>query len=336
MRIPLRNTACAASLCASLLWLSAALANEDDELIDFAPAAPSANGVRGGQPQKCAFSALPADFEVYAAGAYSGRTLNVQIDQSGHQATQFDVAVNAPGENVVLMLGAYEPSVWSIGWTQSTRIVAVWVSGYHRQAVIGLPKHTPVLTNAYEDGTRRCQYFYFSDNGQLATANATAKSVLGKPIKMFYPKPAQGPIYIGAPIPAGTRVVTSPHTKLEDVIDKGAPLAGPAGLQDAVSKGLLRKATGADYEAYLEVHDRTMPKPDLPPIAGDDGKRAPVRYFDGFVVLKSFTFPAGLYGAHSANFIVPRGVPMPAGNPGHSTIYDANTGRCIGAACGMR
>jgi hypothetical protein len=35
-------------------------------------------------------------------------------------------------------------------------------------------------------------------------------------------------------------------------------------------------------------------------------------------------FPADLYGAHSVTVIVPRGVPRPTGNPGHSRILDMN------------
>ena len=107
-------------------------------------------------------------------------------------------------------------------------------------------------------------------------------------------------------------------------------------VQDAVRKGLLRKANAADFEAYLQVRDRNAPKPDLPPIAGDDGKRKPMRYFDGYVVLKPFTFPAGLYGGNSTSFIIAQGVPMPSGNPGHSAVYDMNTGRCTGAVCESR
>lgn len=46
----------------------------------------------------------------------------------------------------------------------------------------------------------------------------------------------------------------------------------------------------------------------------------------GFGVLllnfRAMTFPAELYGAHSANFIVPRNVPRPYGNPGHSRILE--------------
>ena len=55
----------------------------------------------------------------------------------------------------------------------------------------------------------------------------------------------------------------------------------------------------------------------------------------GYVVLKPFELPPGLYGAHSATFFVPNGVSRPTGNPGHSAIYDFNTLTCQGAICGM-
>ena len=66
----------------------------------------------------CAFPdlKLPEKFAVYAAGAYSGRKISFQIDQSGHDGTQIDVAANSPEKPIVLLLGAYEPTIWNIGW----------------------------------------------------------------------------------------------------------------------------------------------------------------------------------------------------------------------------
>src|SRR5204863_3340851 len=52
---------------------------------------------------------LPEDFTLLAAGNYSGRALDFQIDSSGHQATRMDVSLHSPGKAVALMLGAYEP-----------------------------------------------------------------------------------------------------------------------------------------------------------------------------------------------------------------------------------
>ena len=87
------------------------------------------------------------DMVVYAGGAYSGKKIKYQIDQSGHQATQFEVIVNSPNEPVALILGAYEPSIWNIAWTKGTYVEAVVVTGYHRQVVAGLSNDTPILNS---------------------------------------------------------------------------------------------------------------------------------------------------------------------------------------------
>lgn len=72
--------------------------------------------------------------------------------------------------------------------------------------------------------------------------------------------------------------------------------------------------------------------PPAPPIAG--GRPAGrISLHNGYVVLKAFTLPEGLYGAHSGTFFVPKGVPRPRGTLGHSTLYDFNTLTCTGAGC---
>ena len=54
-----------------------------------------------------------------------------------------------------------------------------------------------------------------------------------------------------------------------------------------------------------------------------------------YVVLGEMQVPAGLFGAHSATFIVPSGVPRPTGDLGHSKVLDHNTMTCAGLTCGM-
>ena len=39
-----------------------------------------------------------------------------------------------------------------------------------------------------------------------------------------------------------------------------------------------------------------------------------------FVVTRQTRFPAGLAGGHAVRFIVPKGVPRPTGDPGHSRV----------------
>lgn len=294
---------------------------------------PSTNVAR--KPE-CGFSglALPAEYSIFAAGAYSGRKIAFQIDQSGHEGTQIDVAVNSPGKPVVLMLGAYEPTIWNIGWSTGTNILAVLVSGYHRQAVAGLEKDTPLLNSSY-DNRGSCGYFYVS-NDNLTALNPMARRVFGRSVDMVFPA-EKGRVVIGEPLRADTDLVTSPDVSPASFHDKDAPVAGPAGLEDAVRKGYLRKATAEDADAWVDALMQNQPQRDVPPVAGKDISKPPRPHMhNAYVVLKPFTYPAGLYGGNSATFLIPKGVPRPDGNPGHSAVYDFNTLHCQGALCSAR
>jgi|GEM_PF-2414747 len=286
------------------------------------------------QKPTCIFSELklPSDFAVFAAGAYSGRKIPFQIDQSGHEGTQIDVAVNSPDKPVVLMLGAYEPTIWNIGWSPGTKILAVLVSGYHRQVVAGLEKNIPQLISSH-DNRGPCGYFYIS-NENLTSLNPMARRVFGRPVEMVF-LAKKGQVVIGEPLQMGTKLVTSTETIPTSFYDKNAPIAGPAGLEDAVRKGILRKATVADADAWADAIIQNSPQRDIPPVAGKGIPKPPKpSIYNAYVVLKSFTYPAGLYGGNSATFIIPKGIPRPSGNPGHSAVYDFNTLNCQGPLCG--
>ena len=87
---------------------------------------------------------------------------------------------------------------------------------------------------------------------------------------------------------------------------------------------MLRKATDADIDAWVNAEIANAPKKDAPPIVGQ-GRAMPRRPSIGnaYVVLKPFTFPAGLYRG-PATFFIPKGVPRPKGKPGHSYVCDFN------------
>lgn len=274
---------------------------------------------------------LPSDFSVLAAGAYSGRKIAFQIDQSGHEGTQIDVAVNSPNKPVVLMLGAYEPTIWNIGWSKETKILAVLVSGYHRQAIAGLEKNVPQLNSSY-DNRGPCGSFYVTKDN-LSALNPIARRVFGRPVEMVF-LAEKGKVVIGESLQNDTKLITSPETAPISFYDKDAPVAGPAGLENAVRLGLLRKATEADAEAWANAVMQNSPQPDIPPVAGSGIPKPPRPIMhNAYVVLKSFTYPAGLYGGHSATFMIPKGIPRPSGNPGHSAVYDFNTLNCKGPLC---
>lgn len=283
----------------------------------------------------CAFNGLrlPASTKVFAAGAYGGSRQDFQIDQSGSEATRIDVAVNQPDVPVVLMLGAYEPTVWNIGWTPGTRILAVLLSGYHLQLATGLPDNVPVLTSTYEN-KGACGYFYVTAE-KAGKLNPIARRVFGRPVDMLYPA-RDGKVAVGMPLATGTTLVTDGAAKPPSAFRlPNSQLAGPAGLEQAVRDGFLREADSSDGAAWIAARRARRRAPvDAPPIAGGAPPARMPSMFHAYVVLKAYTLPAGLYGAHSATFFVPKGVPRPTGKLGHSTLYDFNTLSCAGVSCG--
>lgn len=298
-----------------------------DELVPFAGRV--SDSPSGSVCEVSGFSAPPG-FKIYAAGAYSGRGLDYQIDQSGHQATRIDVAVNDAKNPVVLMLGAYEPTVWNIGWSSETRIAAVLIGGYHRQAVAGLPENIPVLISSY-DNKGPCGYFYVSQD-QIGRLNPIAMKAFGQRVDMVY-LAKNGSVSIGDAV-SSSSLVTSSRISPDSFRDTDAPLAGEAGLQDAVRRGLLREARSEDMAAWMAARTTVAARRDLPPIANQTRPTMPSgSIHNGYVVLKPMKIPAGLYGAHSATFFVPKGTARPTGNPGHSQIYDFNTLTCAGLTC---
>lgn len=280
------------------------------------------------QPTTCSFQdiKLPKEFVVFATGAYSGKKTDFQIDQSGHQATQFDVAVNYDAKPVVLMLGAYEPTIWNIGWTKSTNIVAVFASGYHKQALAGLKEDVPFLISTY-DNKGICGSGYITPENP-ASFDALARKLFNRPVETVFPA-NNGVVVIGSPIKPNTQLLTSSSKTIESLIDKSAPLAGPAGIKDAVAKGFLRATVQGDIQAWIDaITVKTETKP------SELFKKQIFNVLSySYVVLKPFTFPSGLYGGNSVNFFIPKGVAFPTGNPGHCTIFDFNTLKCTGPSC---
>ncbi len=290
------------------------------------------------KPQTCSFenAYFPPDMKVYATGQYGGTRLGFQIDDSGHEAHRIEVTVNKPNENVALILGSYEPTIWKISRTPETNIVAVLAGGYHKQIVSGLAENVPVLTTQHGKDSP-CGYFYLASN-KLEKLNPMSRMVFSMPADMFY-EAKSGRALIGEQPYDPADIITDNEQPLRSYKITGQ-MAGPAGLEQLAGQGVLRRATAADAQAWLQAQMRQQQKQptlDIPPTAGGNSIRSNVRpiriMHNAYVVLQAFEFPPGLYGANSGTFIVPRGVETPIGNPGHSSVYDMNTLTCKGPMC---
>jgi uncharacterized membrane protein len=271
---------------------------------------------------------LPSDYVLLAGGEYAGRKLGFQIDQTGHEATGFDVVANMPGRTVVLVLGAYEPSIWKISKEPRTRIAGVFITGYHRQAIAGIGAGIPVLNSSYDE-KGSCGYSYFSRN-KAEEMDAHVRRVFGRPAQTYFVA-SNGQLVMGdGGMPAST--IQDGPADFNSFRDVNAPLAGQAGLEKLLSDGVLRRAQPSDLLEWKEAQRRSQGLPPLS-VAGGQNEASSNLPFRPYVVQGPMTFPSGLYGANSATFIVLKGVPRPLGNPGHSAVYDWNTLTCDGALC---
>lgn len=307
-----------------------ALRREHEHLVPYTFIDPQVlQGVR----HVCGFTEdLPDDMLIYAGGGYSGRKTDHQIDQSGHQASRFEVIVNSPRRPVALLLGAYEPTIWNIAWTEHTRIAAVVATGYHRQAVAGVPDDTPILVSS-RDNRGPCGYIYIAAKN-LGKVNPFSTKVFGRGVDMVHYANA-GTLVLGERIAAEDKLYTSTDRPPESFIDESMPLAGEAGIQQLLSEGALRQATSGDLQRWQQMQTAASGE-NLPPVANPptaEASRSAQLLHQGYVILKKIRIPAGLYGGNSVTFFLPEGVPYPDGTLGHSRLYDFNSLVCGEASC---
>ncbi|MEL6928655.1 MAG: hypothetical protein AAFO95_08480 [Cyanobacteria bacterium J06600_6] len=257
---------------------------------------------------------------VYAAGGNWGRELNFQIDQSGEMANQMNYVVNSPSKPVVLMLGSHDSTIYNIQWTKDTDIVAVVVSGIHRQAVAGLPDETPIL-NTTLNNSAKCGHFYMT-HGQYEILDPLSNKLFGQSVEEIYFSN-----WISKSIEDDDlKLYSSDDTTVDSFYDPNAPLAGQAGVEAALKKGVIRKATESDLQAWIELQQKLYPEQDVTrPEIGYE-------YPDGYVVIDEFTYPNGLSGG-IATFLIPKDVPEPNGNSDYFTVYNFKTGICSGVFC---
>lgn len=127
-----------------------------------------------------------------------------------------------------------------------------------------------------------------------------------------------------APVPAMPPAPRTSDGPMSDLVAIAPELPdGEAGLTEALRDGRLRLATDNELREWIARSS-----------GGASMER--LRFArPAYVVSRDMTLPGGLYGAHSAVFLLPRGVPFPRGNPGHSAIPDMASGACTGAICGI-
>lgn len=297
----------------------------------------------------CALPKPVTPDRVYAVGAYSGHKLNFQIDDSGDQAHLIKLTVNKPQESVALFLKTGQPTIWRIDWTKGTKISAVIISGgKYKQMVSGLPEGASVLSGQ-GDGydLSFCPPNFDVDLGfphKVRVLNGLSQHFFKKDIDDIERIERDASEYvIGPPLNENSQIESAEKLDLRKFNDPSKPLAGKAGLNDAVAKGLIRVATTKDMDEYLAARNKAGGLTDEAAIRAKQADSAAIvgngklgcgrnfawgsgpitdtrsLYDDIYVVLSpDFVIPLSV---SFPKFIVPKNMPIPKGSPGCGMIF---------------
>jgi hypothetical protein len=298
--------------------------------------------------QSCEFKHLylPSDMKIVATGAFKGRGVAVPVDRRAEYSSQFIVTVNQQDSPVVLMLGAHESALWNISLAENTKILAVVLTGFHKQTIDGLSESVPVI-NSSGDAREICGYFHLP--GKFDAVNQISRKLFNRVPDMLITA-NDGVVQLGTGVSqineslsgqasinnakdpaylADTHATEEPATvikvpgqQLDEAKQSVEVLTGISAVEEAVRRGELRRATMSDVKAWERSpggRQRMDPRA--------------ASLYRTYFAQREFVFPAELYGANSIVLFVGRGVPYPKGDPGHSEIYDFNDYTCRGLGC---
>lgn len=293
-------------------------------------------------------AALPPEARVYLINSVSARPLDWPIDQSWGKPGVVKVAVNSPDTPVLLLLVRYNPTIWQIGWTEGTRILAVLADGEASQIVTGLPPEVPVMGSDEEGGWLWRTRQWAAENGQKLPQqeerlDELSRKFFGRPLAAQVAKGHQQ-VVLGRPLQPEDRLLTVavPLRETFEVEPTSTP-KGEAAIRRALELKDIRKAEEEDIDRWLGqraelIRRRTakaekLPEHLIPPYKYQDDQELLDRLVppcqDGrpksacgwyyavraYVPLKpDFTLPEKMTGL-PVKFILPADFPLPAGPP---------------------
>ncbi|MEE4161119.1 MAG: hypothetical protein V2I25_01345 [Woeseiaceae bacterium] len=278
----------------------------------------------------CGLGELPERIEVHAIGIRRGDhdLPGVAIDPRDDSASEQSVAVGRTEAPVVLVLMSAEPTLWKVLSTPEADIAGVLATGDGLQRVIGLEPGVP-LKEIDPNARNSCRSFHaYEDRGrQFDDVEDRVFEIFAQSIEHMHTVHGGNYFRIGEmtaePVLRGSLTV-------EDIIVDPTEqvLPGKLGLTQLKEAGTLEIARPSDLDRWLGGFAAQ----------GIDAERYRRRLSMNFnmervFIIKAATeLPSGMYGAHSAVFLVDAGVPEPGGDRAHNTLVFAD-GRCVGTVC---
>jgi Ca2+-binding EF-hand superfamily protein len=302
----------------------------------------------------CAMPAPSPKAKVVLLGSYQTEALSSVAIGSAAMGSQ-DVVVHAgrinvePGdEPLYVVISSYAAMVWQFSGAVD-RVERLAMSSLMTGPNSGDEKQPPLVgaTGLSRDKisffARSNCFGYFSEmpSSESVQAIAAVREATGQePFRVF-----TAPSVLGFSIPSGkVETLADPHPKLVIIEDDSGTLHIEGNPADFIVRAGPRRARGDLYYYWpgglVEIDPKSvvasLPVQTyevFPQEAGlvqllESGALKQNRAGE-YVVEKKTRFPAGLAGGHSVKFLVPRGVPVPDGDPGHScvTVEDQSSAR---------
>lgn len=259
------------------------------------PSHPSSSG------DVCALPAVPSGAQAVMIGAYEGRRYaSVHFGNVAEDTGYVEVTVEEGEQPLYVVLSEFSPIVFDFKGDVD-RITNVVVSGHALGGVVGVDEDKVSFIQA-----RECipmAYDFRSVDG--VKAQGTVQRLLDQEIKVGG---TYGLDRIAIPSMMSSELNTNSGRERGHVV---------------VDENAVVSATPAQTFAVLPAGEgikQLLESGHLVPY--DSG---------GYKIVKPFAhFPAGMNGGYSEKFVLGRGIPMPAGSPGHSCVIIEETGQSAG------
>jgi hypothetical protein len=211
----------------------------------------------------------------------------VFLSPEGNHLRYVEVALHRPGLPLVVLVHGYVGVALRVATSPNTELVAVHLQTYYPNVVLGVPASQVSQT-----------YMPAGNRESVVTTGCAYRAInIDDLVTSLGMRPVETEVLR---IPRNeTRLIEAPFS-----ITRREPLLGAFLDMDMPVPSEYGLAVLSDKQ-YLQPHSRNRKVKS----AGQT-----------LEVLKRFRLPGGLYGSHARTFLLPKGMPPPIGDLGHSTL----------------
>ena len=308
----------------------------DEPALAIAESFPFTQVLEGG----CLPSSISLDTPIFAYGVHTGKQhIPVKIGKDSRPTMRIPISGPASGPRAVLLLMTADPVLWDFTEAPHERIAAVILSGGSFQAALNLPSEIPLrfsfqpdpFASLSDSPARLCRNIGYAYDGEArAGVVAAVESQTGLKVRDIGGLHKISALSMGARLAATEEEEKAPSVasgvlRASVVVTEDKRLFGDHSLERLLAGGKIRGATRDEIASWNRVVTARLRTGRLAPYASES-----LGTERTYVVLEPFLVPYGMYGAASASFIIPPGLPRPDDAGSHNSYYFLEDGTCAG------